>query len=391
MEGDPHITTVEGVHYDFQGGGEYISLRDYDGLEIQTRQTPVPTASSITNEYTGLTTCVSLNTAVAARVGSHRVTFQPNLNGLPDPTGLQLRIDGNLTVLPANGINLGPGGRVLPSVGGGIEVDFPNGTTLIVTPAFWTSQGKWYLNVNVFHTPALEGIMGVRAPGSWLPALPNGTSLGPKPVSMHQRFVDLYQHFGNAWRVTDKNSLFDYAPGTSTASFTVKSWPSESPPCVVPDSPTPKPLDPRVAQRLCRAISDKNRNADCVFDVTLTGEPGFAKLYALSEQIQVGSTTTTVSDDKDPTRAEEPVTFIAIVVANVARGRNLPTGVVQFILDGDRVGTPVKLDSRGRAIWKASALRPGKHRVEARYIPSKGGVFLGSIGEKLHAVGEGKY
>jgi Bacterial Ig-like domain (group 3) len=391
MEGDPHITTVEGVHYDFQGGGEYVSLRDYDGLEIQTRQTPIPTASAVTNPYTGLTTCVSLNTAVAARVGTHRVTFQPNLNGLPDPNGLQLRIDGNLTALPADGISLGSGGGIVPSVGGGIEIDFPNGTALIVTPNFWTSQGKWYLNVDVFHTPSLEGIMGARAPNSWLPALPNGTSVGPRPASLHQRYVDLYQNFGNAWRVTDKTSLFDYAPGTSTSSFTVKSWPSENPPCVVPANPAPKPLDSGTAQRLCRAVIDKNRNADCVFDVMLTGEPGFAKLYHLSQQIQGGSTTTTVTDDKDPTRVEEPATFIAIVALNVSRGRSLPTGFVQFKLDGITAGAPVKLDSNGRATWKSSSLKPGKHRVEARYVPSKGGVFLTSVGEQIHTVTEGRY
>src|SRR6476469_2236622 len=42
-EGDPHLTTVNGVHYDFQGGGEFVSLRDSDGTEIQTRQAPIST------------------------------------------------------------------------------------------------------------------------------------------------------------------------------------------------------------------------------------------------------------------------------------------------------------------------------------------------------------
>ena len=177
-EGDPHLTTVDGVHYDFQGAGEYVSLREAGGLEIQTRMTPIPTTSTVgPNPYTGLTTCVSLNTAVAARVGTHRVSFQPNISGVPDPSGLQLRVDGALTTLGAQGLDLGPGGRVVKSsVGGGIEIEFPDGTLLIVTPGWWASQGKWYLNVNVFHTPVTDGILGAIAPGSWLPALPNGTS-----------------------------------------------------------------------------------------------------------------------------------------------------------------------------------------------------------------------
>ena len=38
-DGDPHLTTVGGIHYDFQGAGEFVALRDGNGLEIQTRQT----------------------------------------------------------------------------------------------------------------------------------------------------------------------------------------------------------------------------------------------------------------------------------------------------------------------------------------------------------------
>ncbi|NOU09719.1 MAG: hypothetical protein HOO98_06840, partial [Nitrospira sp.] len=77
MDGDPHITTTNGVHYDFQAAGEFVALRDPNGLEIQTRQTPVPTSHTITDPYSELPVCVSVNTAVAARVGGHRVSYQP--------------------------------------------------------------------------------------------------------------------------------------------------------------------------------------------------------------------------------------------------------------------------------------------------------------------------
>src|SRR5207248_7937449 len=39
-DGDPHITTANGVHYNFQGAGEYVSLRTAAGAEIQTREAP---------------------------------------------------------------------------------------------------------------------------------------------------------------------------------------------------------------------------------------------------------------------------------------------------------------------------------------------------------------
>ena len=67
LEGDPHITTTDGTLYNFQGAGEFVSLRDSDGAEVQTRQKPVSTTFIGSDAYDGLTTCVSLNTAVAAR------------------------------------------------------------------------------------------------------------------------------------------------------------------------------------------------------------------------------------------------------------------------------------------------------------------------------------
>ena len=105
--GDPHLATADGAHYDFQGAGEFVSLRDPDGGEIQTRQTPIATTFFPgPDPHDGLATCVSINTAVAARVGKRRVTYEPNLNGIPDPNGLQLRIDGALAILAGQGLNL---------------------------------------------------------------------------------------------------------------------------------------------------------------------------------------------------------------------------------------------------------------------------------------------
>lgn len=368
-DGDPHITTVDGVHYDFQTAGEFVSLRNGSDMEIQTRQTPIATTFTVANPYTGLATCVSLNTAVAARVGTRRVTFQPNLSGVPDPSGLQLRIDGVVTVLGSDGLSLGPGGRVSRSDGGGIQIDFPDGTVLIVTPGFWTSQGKWYLYLAVFNTPAQEGIMGATAPGSWLPALSNGTALGPMPTSLHQRYLDLNQTFANSWRVTNATSLFDYAPGESTATFTFPSWPNETLPCVVPQQPTAKPLDLSVARQLCREIKDKNMNEACVFDVAVTGERAFAKTYQIAQRMRARSTTITLTSDKDPTKYGEQVEFIATVDKIVSGGKKAPSGAVQFIVDGVKVGKSVKLDSDGRAMWKTRDLKVGNHQVTAKYRP----------------------
>jgi Bacterial Ig-like domain (group 3) len=406
--GDPHITTVDGIPYDFQSAGEFTALRG-DGLEIQTRQTPVATTSlPNANPYTGLATCVAIYSAVAARVGTHRVSYEPNISGVPDPSGLQLRVDGVLTTLGSEGIDLGPGGpinqsptpgaTVGPPIGGrivqpwggaGIEIDYSDGTILIVTPHYWNDQQKWYLNVNVYGTTADKAIFGKLARGSWLPALPDGTSLEPKPDALHRRYVDLYGKFADAWRVTDATSLFDYAPGTSTATFTDRGWPRENPQsCAIPGQPSAQPVDVGVAQKQCSAIVDNNMKADCVFDVSVTGFTGFAQTYLLTQQRQPGATETAVKDDRDVTTYEENATFTATVAQTTPKGGGAPTGTAQFILDGGKVGNPVTLDSNGRALWSTSGLQVGQHQIVAEYIPTGwGSLFMASTSpEKSHTV-----
>lgn len=411
LDGDPHITTANGIHYDFQAAGEFVSLRDATGLEVQTRQAAIATTFNPgPDPYDGLATCVSLNTAVAARVGKHRVTYQPNLSGVPDPSGLQLRVDGVLTTLGPAGRDLGGGGRIAKTAApGGLEINFPDRSVLYVTPGWWASQSKWYLNVSVARIPSMDGMMGAApgsprtpasggiagaiATGSWLPALPDGTSMGPMPGALHDRYVDLYQKFGEAWRVTDQTSLFDYAPGKSTDTFTMRSWPPENPPCLIPETKPVRPVGELVAQRACRPVTDEYSRKNCVFDVRVTGNPGFARTYVLSHGIQANSTRTTVSDDKDPTRAEEPVTFTATVARTALTGKGVPTGTVQFMLDGKNVGRPIRLDTFGQARWKTLGLKPGKHTVLAAYSPSQGSVFLASTsGGQGHIVvtGDGK-
>ena len=244
-DGDPHIMTVNGIHYDFQASGEFVALRDANGMEIQTRQTPVPSAP-----------WVSVNTAIAARVGNHRVTWGPNISGVPDPSGLQLLVDGVPTTIGENGLALDSGGRVVKSIWDGIEIHFPNGTLMVVTSNWWGSQRLWVLNVRVFHTPATEGIMGVIAPNSWL-----------KP------------EFAKTWRVTEKTTLFDYAGEETTKTFTLPIFPKEK-------IPPMKPENVVLAQNVCGEVVDNNMKKDCVFDVAVTGDPIFAKSSLVSQMIQ---------------------------------------------------------------------------------------------------------
>jgi hypothetical protein len=278
--GDPHITTTNGARYDFQAAGEFVFLRNARGLEIQVRHAPIATKPNPTDERAA---CVSINTAIAARVGSHRVTYEPDLSGMPDPSGLQLRVDGALTELGEQAIDLGSRGRITrTNAPGGLRIDFPDATYLFVTPAWWADQGKWYLNVDIAPAGEAFGIAGAIGPNTWLPALPDGSSMGPPPGSSHDRYVNLNQKFADAWRVTDAKSLFDYGAGTSTSTFTNRSWPPERPPCEVPGTTPAEPITENLARAACQAVRSAE-NANCVYDVMVTGNPGFAPTYALSQ------------------------------------------------------------------------------------------------------------
>ncbi|MBL8261665.1 MAG: S8 family serine peptidase [Xanthomonadaceae bacterium] len=246
-DGDPHIRTVNGLSYDFQTGGEFVALRG-QGMEFQTRQRPVD----------GLP-WVSVNTAVAARVGKHRVTWQPGTGFTPDPSGLQLRIDGAVTSLPAGGIALG-GGKVSPQGSTGIVIDFPDGTKMTASAYFWPYGNAWYLNVRAYNTMATDGIMGVLKQGEW-------TSPG----------------FSDKWRVSKRigtraiaqeegvnESLFDYDEGLDPQKFVSEPFPQDKVP----------PMDPRnveLAKQVCARIKDEKLLKDCLFDVGTTGDPIFAE------------------------------------------------------------------------------------------------------------------
>jgi FtsP/CotA-like multicopper oxidase with cupredoxin domain len=372
--GDPHILTVDGTYYDFQAAGEFTLLRDTAGFEVQARQTPVPSANPIIDPNSGLRTCVSVNTAVAARIGEHHISYQLTKAG----GRLEFFLDGEQRDLTEKGIDLEAGRVTTFQVGNttGLRVDFANYAVLTATPWFWSSYNLWILNISISHTDADQGIMGPIAPGSWLPALPSGSTVGPKPASLGDRYVALYQTFADAWRVTDATSLFEYAPGTSTKDFTDLDWPAEKPPCVLkPEFEIPGANPPlvnistRVAERLCRPVTADDLHRGCVFDVATTGDKALVENYLLAQELRLNGTAVQLSADKPRTRPGEAVAFTATVTALASR-RPMPMGTVTFLIDEAPVGRPVELDKSGRAWFKTASLSPGTRSVRAEYRSS---------------------
>ena len=294
---------------------------------------------------------------------------------MPNPEGLELRVNGVLSDLTAAGLTLPGGGRVARSSVGGMEIEFPDGSRLMVTPGYWNSQSQWYLNVNAYGIDAYHGIMGALSRGGWLPSLPDGSSMGPKPASLAQRYVDLNQKFADAWRVDDKSSLFDYAPGMGTGDFTIADWPKDKPPCELPKDKPVEPATREVALEACKVVKDKQRHENCVFDVMATGEPGFAKTFALTERLERFGTATKIQDISGKPGSDE-IVFRARVLPLTSQ--EVPKGAVQFLSEGKPVSELIELDTEGQATWSAKGIDPKKYAVAAQYVPGRDSRLLES-------------
>lgn len=393
MTGDTHIQTTNGVRYDFQAVGEFVTLREPGGFEVQTRQSAVGASPHI-DPTTGLNLCVSVNTAVAARVGKHRVTYQAGSGGgstdkLPP---LELRVDGKLLPLGSAIIELDDGGRIVPQAGqDNLQIHFPDRRVLTVTANPWSNIG-WYLNVDLQRGTgmrgsggeaySMRGIGGDVAAGEWLPDLPNGSHVRPPPVTSDDRYDRLYVQFADAWRVKPGASLFDYAPGTSTDTYTLKSWPRPlNGQCIVPgqrqETVPPNAPDARVA---CEVIRNEHERANCEFDVEVSRNAQVAKGYEASQRLRSGGTMVTVQKFKPHRFDLLHAHFFATVRAAAPMSTEVPAGSVIFMVDGRDKSQPIDLDEQGQAKWSTGRFKARHHVISVRYIPSsKGGTdFLTS-------------
>jgi hypothetical protein len=308
---------------------------------------------------------------VAARVGPYRISYQLGR----DERQLMLFVNGEPAELPKTGLDLGEHRVSTFEAGGqtGLRVDYAHGPVLMVTPQFWSPYGLWYLDINITNTNADEGLMGSIAQGSWLPMLLDGSTVGPRPASAHDRYVALYRTFADAWRLTDVTSLFVYFQGKSTKSYTDRDWPTEKLPCSLkpgfqqPANPIRKNIPLPKAKAICKGVTLKDLNAACVFDVATTGDENFARGYLIAQDLRLRSTAVQIVGDKPQTRLMEPLVVTAIVLPHTP-GKSYPAGSITFLVDGVALKPAKKLDRHGRTRLTLDALKPGKHAIRAVYL-----------------------
>jgi hypothetical protein len=106
------------------------------------------------------------------------------------------------------------------------------------------------------------------------------------------------------------------------------------------------------------------------------GSTDYASAMAFANfAINPAPTTTTVVSSLPTLGFSQSVTFTATVTTTP--GTPVPTGSVQFIIDGQSFGTPLTLTG-GSASISLSSLAIGLHTVSATYIPDSGNFAPGS-------------
>jgi hypothetical protein len=260
-KGDVHLTTFDGLHYDFQAAGEFIlakSTAPGDSYQVQIRLQPWEDSAS-----------ASVTTEIAAAVGANRVTFDLIRAGTVWVNGAAIALtDGQHYDLGA--------GTLVQLSGTSWEVLWDSGETLTVNNAggfldYTTTLAKHAAPGSV------EGLLGNDNgnPASDL-VLPDGTVL-QQPVS----FSQLYTTFAGAWRVTQATSLLDYGPGQSTATFTDLSFPSDSTSLTnIPASV----LENAESLVTAAGITSPAAQQAAIEDYVLTGDPAFISADAQANQ-----------------------------------------------------------------------------------------------------------
>ncbi len=263
--GDPHLTTFDGVAYDVMALGEFVMSRDSDGgFEVQARHEPIGIGAG--------------TSAVAVSNGAHRVTF--TAPKIEHGATLTVRVDG--VALPADaGPDAGPDGISMEATGPdntGWSLTWDDGTVVDIR---WNLG--WFVTVTASSERAgrLVGLLGAADddPRNDL-LLPDASPIDPDLD--HQSTLD---EFARSWLVDDAGSLFDYDQGQSPATFAAAE--------LLSDPPTPTDESVRLCHDSLGERATEHELASCAYDVTATGDDSFVDAYTTA-------VTDRVADEGDP-------------------------------------------------------------------------------------------
>ena len=243
--GDTHLTTFGNLYYDFQAAGDFVLAQASSGFVVQTRQVSgAPTWPNAT-----------VNKAVAVKTGKSQVEIC--LPGTVVVDGKPTTInDGGQFGFASEGnvIRRGNVYYVLAPTGDSIRATL-NGAYIDVS----VGLGRWPNNV--------RGLLGF-ANGNTNAVVARDGTVFASPFS----FTDLYQRYGDSWRVEASASLLSDCKGRQIERR------NPSKPFFAND------LDPKIAKRtraICLAAGVKLGVFldSCMIDVAVIGSETAAKVF----------------------------------------------------------------------------------------------------------------
>ncbi|MEG3916398.1 Calx-beta domain-containing protein [Microcoleus sp. w2-18bC1] len=284
---DPHLTTLDGLRYDFQSVGEFTLVKSTtDNFEIQTRQQPWNNSKS-----------ASINTAIAIENDGQRIAFYAGKT-------LSILINGKDANIP-DGQLYAVGKNLITRSGKQYSITTANNDLIIID-----DRGS-FLNINVGLADNRQGkVVGLLGNDNGNKnddfALRDGTVIGGT-ISNQQ----LYGEYANSWRITQATSLFDYPSsqlrlagydmsnatnlrasniipnqpetrsGQDTSTFTDLTFPNK-----IVTLATLTPQQRAAAEEIARkaGITDPDLLEDVILDIVITdGDPEFIE-GAISQQ-----------------------------------------------------------------------------------------------------------
>ncbi|REJ42090.1 MAG: endo-1,3-1,4-beta-glycanase ExsH [Microcystis flos-aquae TF09] len=260
------------MNYDFQSVGEFTLVKSTtDDFEIQTRQQP----------WNG-STSVSVNSAIAIKLGGQRIGFYLN-----DPN--PLKINGIAANLP-NGQLYAIGQNLIVRDGDSYSIFSANNDYINI------DFNSTYININLGLAENRKGnLIGLLGNYNGTTnddfALRNGTVIGGTITT-----GQLYGEYDDSWRITQATSLFDYGTGQNTNTFTDLTFPNN---VITIDSLTPAQRAAAEQIAINAGITDPDILNDAILDIFLTnGAPEIIQGYVTRQrQATISATNTLINPE----------------------------------------------------------------------------------------------
>ncbi|MFZ3323198.1 MAG: VWD domain-containing protein [Usitatibacter sp.] len=241
--GDTHITTFDGVYYDFQAYGDFLLAQDGPDFVVQARQ-----ASGAP-----LWPNAAVNKAIATRMGGTRIALYI------EPT--RLDVDGAATALADGDTILRPTGVQVSRTGNVYSISDEHGNRVRATlNSTWIDVA---VGLGLAPHSAVRGLLG-NPRGNGRELVTADRVVLKAPVLFH----DLYSVYAESWRVLPKESLFT---GETKSGIPTK-------PFYASDLTREKSARALAA---CKAAGVKNAALldSCVLDTTVLGDRAAVKAF----------------------------------------------------------------------------------------------------------------